>query len=689
MPTVNNPPSINDMMAQAVTHHEAKRLPQAEALYRQILGRDPNNPDALHRLGLIAFHTGHTNDALALISQAIRIQPNVAEYHCNIGAVLSQTGKPNEAAAAFQQSLKIKPGLIDALINLGNLYQVAGKHREAIAYYRRAMVINPQNFLVLLGLGSSLKLIGDVPGAVAALTAATRIRPDVAEAHTNLADAQTELGLLKESIDSSRRALSIKPDLAEAHNNLGRAYLKSHQIPGAIEEFRRALAIKPTLFESHNNLGSLLKDIGDLDEAIVCYDRAMALRPDQTPVDSNRVYTLVFHPGYDAAAILREHKVWNQRHAVPLRSQIKPHTNDRDPNRRLRIGYVSPDFREHVVGRNMVPLLREHDRKQFEVFCYANHFADDEMTARIRPYADQWRHIVAINDEQACELIRRDKIDILVDLSLHMAYNRMLIFARKPAPIQVTFGGYPGGTGQETIDYRLSDPYLDPEGADEFYVEKTIRLPHSFWCYDTEGMGLDQAPAVNELPALSRGHITFGCLNNLCKINDTTLTLWKQVLDAVPGSRIMVLTPMGNHRQRLADRLDNRADCAEWLPRMGYLQRYNNIDLGLDTIPYNGHSTSLDSLWMGVPVVSLLGRTVVGRAGWSQLSNLKLTELVAETSEDYIKLAASWATDLPRLAELRRTLRERMKASPLMDARGFARGIEAEYRKMWKTWVNQ
>jgi predicted O-linked N-acetylglucosamine transferase (SPINDLY family) len=288
-----------------------------------------------------------------------------------------------------------------------------------------------------------------------------------------------------------------------------------------------------------------------------------------------------------------------------------------------------------------------------------------------------------LNDEELTEMIRRDQIDILVDLTLHMAGNRMLVFARKPAPVQVTWLGYPGTTGLTTMDYRLTDPYLDPPGeTDAFYSEKSIRLPNTFWCMDPEAEEFSQ-PEVNPLPVLRNGHITFGCFNNFCKINQPLLELWARVLDAVPGSRMRLLAPTGSRREWVSQMLGNRVDFVSRESRPNYLKFHNQIDLGLDTLPYNGHTTSIDSLWMGVPVITLIGKTVAGRAGFSQLSNVGLPELAATTPEQFVKLAANLAADLPRLSELRRTLRDRTRSSPLMQGKGFAKDIESAYREIW------
>ena len=387
---------------------------------------------------------------------------------------------------------------------------------------------------------------------------------------------------------------------------------------------------------------------------------------------------------------------WGKNRAVgtgstpnPWRSFIQPHGNDRSALRRLKIGYVSPNFRDHVVGRNLLPLFREHDRRQFEFVCYADVPRHDELTNRFQSHADAWRDTAGLTDVQLAQRIREDGIDILVDLTLHMAHNRLLVFARKPAPVQVTFAGYPGTTGLSTIDYRLTDPYLDPPDlCDRYYAEQSIRLPDCFWCYDP----LDSDAAVNGLPAAEKGYVTFGCLNNFCKVNPPILKIWAQILKAVDRSRLTLLAGEGTHRQCALDLLaeagvaGDRVTFVAHQPRPQYLRYYHAIDIGLDTVPYNGHTTSLDSFWMGVPVVTLTGPTVVGRAGLCQLMNLGLPELIGSSPEQYVRVAAELAQDLPRLGNLRGSLRQRMQSSPLMDAPRFARSIEAAYREMWRRW---
>jgi protein O-GlcNAc transferase len=584
----NFTPNLNQVLETALQHHLAGRLPQAEALYRQILQQNPQHAEALHLLGMVAAQAGQTDAAVNLIRYAIALQPKFPPAFSNLGNILRDQGKLDEAVAALRQ------------------------------------------------------------------------------------------------------AIALLPNFPEAYNNLGIALREQGRLEASTAALRQAVDLNPNFPEAHNNLAVTLKDQGQLDEAIAAHRRALALKPDYSEAHSNLVYLLQFHPAYDAPAIAGELRDWNRRHAEPLANCIPPHANPRDPDRRLRIGYVSPDFRQHVVGRNVLPLFHHHDQTQFELYCYADLLAPDPLTEEFRRHAGTFRLVSRTTHEALAALIRDDHIDVLVDLTLHMADNRLLVFARKPAPVQVTFAGYPGSTGLTAIDYRLSDPYLDPPDVDPaLYSEQTLRLPHTFWCYDPlENRDLP----VNPLPALTAGIVTFGCLNNFCKINDPVLALWANVLRQVAGSRLILMAPAGSHRARTWERFQQegidaaRVEFVPYQPRRQYLQEYHRIDIGLDTFPYNGHTTSLESLWMGVPVVTRVGHTVVARAGWSQLSNLGLPELAGSTPDDFVRIAVALAQDLPRLRDLRAALRPRMEQSPLMEAPRFARHIETAYRHMWRKW---
>ena len=566
-----------------------------------------------------------------------------------------QAGRLADAERVYRQILAQQPDHADALHLLGVLVGQRGQLDAAVELIRRAIAICSTDAFYYGNLGNTLKIAGQLDQAIASYRHAIRIKPDYADAHHNLGVALRLKGQLDEAIAASRQAIRLRPDFADAHSNLG----------------------------------STLRDMGQHDQAIASHRRAVQLKPDGARVHGNLIFTLQYHPSYDAAMIHEELRRWNQQHAEPLRKFIQPHHNNRDPDRCLRIGYVSADFFDHASAFFLVPLFRHHDRRQVEVFCYCHRAHSDKVTQQMKDHVQHWRSIVGLPDANAAALVREDQIDILVDLKLHTAANRLLVFAHKPAPVQATWLGYPGTTGMDTVDYRLTDPCLDPPGLDDaYYSERSIHLPDTFWCYDP----LTSEPSVNAPPCLEKGFVTFGCLNNFCKINDVVLTLWTRVFKAISNSRLLLLAPEGSSRQRILHWLGREGIGAERVEFVGrqtrseYRETYHRIDIGLDTVPYNGHTTSLDSFWMGVPVITLAGQRVVGRAGLSQLTNLGLPELIAQTPQQYVQIATDLAGDLPRLAEMRRTLRARMQASPLMDAPRFARNVEAAYRQMWRNW---
>jgi protein O-GlcNAc transferase len=668
---------------------ELGKLDQAAGSYSRVLELRPEMAEAHANLGLVCLDRGELDEAIKHYRRTIELKPELAEVHNSLGVALQKQGRLDEAAACHRRALELNPMFSDAHFKLGNALQSQGRLDEGVACFRQAIRLKPDYPEVHNNLGIALFDQRKVDDAVVCYRRAIVLKPDFAEAHSNLGNALRDQGQLWESAACHRRALELKPDFAEVHNSLGSALRDLGSLDAAEVCFRRAIELRPNYAMAHANLGTVLKDLARLDEAVVCFRRSIELQPDFTRAHSNLVFTLQFCPSYDAAAIYAESRRWNERHAAPLAKSIEPHANDPTSARRLRIGYVSPDFREHCQSFFTVALLAAHDHSQFEIFCYADVNRPDDRTARLRSHADVWQNIAGLSDEQASQLVRRDQIDILVDLTMHMERSRLLVFARKPAPLQVCCIAYPGTTGLSVMDYRLTDPRLDPPGLhDQCYSEESIRLPDTFWCYDP----LTSEPDVNRLPALNSGHITFGCLNNFCKVNDVGLKLWADVLRAIDRSRLILLTPEGTSRIRILARFEEQGIAAERIelvafrPRPQYLELYHQIDIGLDTLPYNGHTTSLDALWMGVPVVTMVGQTVVGRAGVSQLTNLGLPELIAETPDQYVRIAAELAGDPTRLSQLRASLRVRMQHSPLMDGPRFARNVESAYRQMWQRW---
>lgn len=712
----------------AQQHQQFGQFEQAEDLYRQILTYHPADPMVLLRLGVLTRQQGNSAESAPLLRQALQADPHSAEIqyelahtlqtegqwaeaveryeqaiaerphfpeaYNGLGITYANWGKRELAVLAYVEAIKLQPDFVAAYNNLGIALHDLGQYAEAQQVYQKALQLDPTFVPAYLGLGVTLQALGNIPEAIAIGEQAVLLRPDSADALNNLGNVLTEGDRLEDAIHACQRAIVLRPDFADAFCNLGNAYKKQGQISAALQAYRRAIELDPNFAEAYSNLGNTRMAACEIEAAVQAFQQAIALQPGLTNLYSNLLYALHFLPDDDGAAIYRPHARWNAEHMVNLAQGAEAafQAHDRQPNRRLRVGYMAPDFREHCQSFFTVPLLGHHDHAGFEIFCYADVLMPDAVTERLRGYADVWRSTVGLTDEALVERIRGDQIDILVDLTMHMARGRPGVLARRAAPVQVSWLAYPGTTGLTNVQYRITDPYLDPaeeKAREGWYSEESLRLPETFWCYDP----LTTDPAVNGLPALEAGgRITLGCLNNAFKINEVGLGIWAQILARLPGARLLLLVPAGEHRARILARLGvtaERVAFVERLPRAEYLRLYHQIDLCIDTFPYNGHTTSLDALWMGVPVVSLCGRTAVARAGYSQLSNLGLPELVAHSPEAYVARVVELAGDLPRLAELRRTLRGRLEASPLMDGARFARNMEDGYRRMWERYVGE
>ena len=664
--------TVQEAFESALQHHQAGRLADAEALYRQILAAQPDHFDALHLFGVLVHQTGRPALAVEWIRRAITVRPDYPKSHFSLGNALRDEGRLSEAAAAYRHALVLQPDSAETCNNLGNVLARLGDFEQAIVLYRRAVAI----------------------------------KPGYAEAHNNLGVALREIGQSAEAAAVYERARRLRPELPDVHYNLGCALGDLGQYDEALAMYQQALQLDPNHADACNGMAHMFNYQGRLDEAISARRRALHAQPGHAGAHSNLVYTLHFHSSQDARAISTEQVNWNRQFGGADGESILPHANTCDPARRLRIGYVSADFREHVIGHNLRPLFAGHDHQTFEILCYSGVGRPDHVTEEFRQRADHWRNTVGMTDAALSETIREDAVDVLVDLTQHLAGNRLPMFIREPAPVLVSFAGYPECGGVDAIRYRFSDRYLEGErpasetkdGKWEIgwrresdlrpATKEQVFLIDSFWCYDSSGMEGE----VNELPARTGGKVTFGSLNNFCKVNEPLLRLWARVLREVEDSHLMLLSGFGEHRSRTVEFLRRegvappRIEFVEPRPRPAYLKLYNRLDVVLDTFPYNGHTTSLDALWMGVPVVTLAGKSGVSRAGLSQLMNLGVPELVAYAEDEYVEIATKLARDLPRLEELRRTLRARMKASVLMDAPRFARNIEAAYRAMWQRW---
>lgn len=577
-------------LAQAVTHHQAGRLPEAEALYRLVL----------------------------------KASPDCAEAHSNLGVALYDGGRLEEAAASYRRALEIKP--------------------------------------------------------------------DFVEAHNNLGNVLRDLGRLTEAEESCRTVLALQPNLAEAHNNLGNALRDLQRLEEAETCFLRAVAIKPDFVEAHSNLGGILRDLGRLDEAEARYRRALAIKPDSALAHSNLLITLALMPRYEGAAILAQAKCFGEVCEAPFRDRLKRrHRNTPDPERPLRVGFLSPSLTGHVLANDLEPVFRAHRREQVSVHVYAHVPRPDATTWRLKDLSDTWTFVHGLSDDQVAARIEQDGIDILVDPMGHWAGNRLMVFARKPAPIQVSYLCQGLTSGLAAMDYAIGDRWLNADGAMQAFArEKVIELANGF-----EVTHVRHTTAIGPPPAAAAGFITFGSFNNPSKISDPTLTLWGEVLRRQPTARLLLKgksMDRPENRASLLRRLEAHGIAAERTDLLGFIvatdhmEAYNRVDIILDTLPFCGGRTTVEALWMGVPVLTRIGSTVVGRYGFSHVNRIGVPELAAVSDAAYVDSAVALANDLPRLHHYRHTLRDAMRASSLLNAEGHVAELEQAYRTLWHRW---
>lgn len=678
---------LNEAFARAVAVHQSGDFAAAEQMYRELLRSYPAHAPAL----------------------------------CNLGVLLVRAGRVDEAAECYNLALAAAPGHPDAHFNLGNLYRRASRPREAAGHYQACLAANPAHAGAAFNLGLALSAIGDAAGAAESFAVVARLEPTNPDGHSRLGDALVRAGRWAEGVtplqkavelrpddprnlynlglalaaggetadahELHQRALRIKPDYAEAHNGLGLALEAMGRKDDALFHYQRAVELKPDLGDAWSNLGTSLAEQGRPEEAVGCFRESLARQPFAPAIHSNLLLHLNYSSRITPEQVRDEHVAWAARFAGPTPDAPRvpePH----DPDRRLRIGYLSADFRGHTVAGFIETLLRHHDRERVEVFAYASVVRPDDTTGRLKPLADHWRPVGGLTDAQAFDLIRGDNLDVLIDLGGHTAGNRLLIMAARPAPVQATLFGYPNTTGLKAVDYRISDPTSDPPGQTEkLYVESLLRLPEAAWVYAPPA----DAPPVTVLPAASQRGFTFGCLNNPAKISDACLETWAAVLQATPGSRLVLLAGQSHAgAKRLHDRfaergiLRERVEFVFRVPKQEYFATYSRFDLSLDPFPYNGGVTTGDSLWMGVPVLTVAGPSYVSRQGVMAMTAVGLPEFAARSPEDLVRLAKEWTGRRDELAEIRAGLRDRLAKSLLADAPRYVRNLEEALRNVWR-----
>jgi predicted O-linked N-acetylglucosamine transferase (SPINDLY family) len=609
-----------------------------------------------------------------------------------------QAGNLAQAVTLYKQILQANPAHYDAWCFLGGAYQAQGRLEDAEASFRRAFQLSPDHPSAGDCLGVVIATQGRLAEAGEIFEALLQYRPTDSQVYNNLGYLRYQQGRLAEAESHLRQAIRFRPNSAEAHNNLALALADQGKLDLALAHARRALEIRPEFAHAHNNVGHFLLKQGRPDLAHPSFKQALRYQPDLVTAQSNYLFCLNYDPQADPAFVFEEHRRWGQAAECRVRqfalspASLTSHSALRTPHCPLRIGYVSADFRIHPLARYFEPILAHHDPSQVEAYCYAEVAVPDAVTRRLQNLAKGWRWTNGRSDEQVCEQIRNDQIDILVDLAGHTAGNRIGIFAHKPAPIQATWLGYLNTTGLTTVDYRLTDGILDPPDLAPLDTEELLRLPHGFCCF----LPPTDAPAVSPLPALSRGYLTFGSLNSLFKVNPKVFDLWSRLLQALPSTRLLMFRDtltggaidyiQGQFAERgiSADRLDLRRGTNA----QGYLGIYSEIDVGLDTFPFTGGVTTCESLWMGVPVLSLCGFRPAGRNSAALLASAGLEDWTVHNPQEYVDRGLKAANELEYLAALRAGLRERLKTT-LCDAVRFARELEEAYRSMWQRWCTK
>ena len=643
-------------------------LPSALNAFRTAIKYKPDYAGAYYNIGNALMGNGQLDEAVSNYRLALEIKPDYAEVHCVLGIVLKELGQFEGAAVSLKKALEIKPDLVEAHIHLGNVLEYL--------YHR----------------GNVLLHDGKLDDAVMSFRWALKIEPNLAEAHNSLGVTLHKLGQHEDAVASYRRALEIKPHYAEAHYDLGVALKDLGQFDKAVASYQQALEIKPDLVEAYNNLGLALQELGQFDGAIANYRLALKIQPDFTDAYNNLLLALNSNSG-TPAYYLKEAREYGRILAGKVRTRFSEWQCAIWPER-LRVGLVSGDLRNHAVGHFLEGMLAQVNSARIELIAYPTNHQEDELTARIRPYFSEWKPLFGKDDEAAARLIHADGVHILLDISGHTAHTRLPVFARKPAPVQVSWLGYFATTGVAEMDYLLADEVGVPQASQEQFTESIWYLPDTRLCFTAPQMDLP----IAILPALLNGHITFGCFQNLAKLGNDVLEVWGKIFAALPNAslRLQCIQLDGAaQREQLLQRFQRYGidpACIQLYgatSREDYLAAHANVDIILDTFPYPGGTTTCEALWMGVPTLTLAGDSLLARQGASLLTAAGLKEWVATSKEEYCAKAITLASDLSMLSALRTGLRQQVMASPLFDAPRFAQNLEAALWGMWQKYQAQ
>lgn len=646
-------------VSQALVCYRNGDLPSAEALYRQVLSQDPDHADALHLLGCLIETQGKVDAAIPMLLRATIANPHAYPYFYNLGNMLMKVGRLDEAVQHYRTAIRLKPDYAFAHNNLGMALRKQGHRAESRLCFQ----------------------------------AAIQFQPDYADAHYNLGLELRAIGEIVAAIASYRKAVQRKPDYADALYALGNAYLLVNRFEDAKAAYVRAIHARSDSPKAHMNLGTVQLRMGLQEDAVSSFKQALRFDPQDAFIQSNLILAASYMSP-DPVDTYAQCEQWQRSFSTQNGGQHAAHSNERQPGRRLKIGYVSADFRSHAAAYWIQPLLEGHQHTDFEIHCYSNSEDVDGVTNQLRQLTDHWTSCADMTDHELSQRIRQDGIDILVDLSGHTNGNRLKVFALQPAPVQVSWFGFPVSTGLASIQYRFTDAVQDPVGASEHYnSEQLVRLPRFYAAFRPDAA----TPLPGKGPVAKKGIVTFASFNNYAKITPQMLSLWSEILLAVPKSKLLIQAA-GVDGPELSKRIRSsfaergvataRIELRGWTGLPDYLRLGQQADIALDPYPFNGGVTTCHALWMGLPVVTLCGQSAASRVGKSILNHIGLAELVADTPQQYKEIAIHLASDPRKIADMRASLRQRMADGGLIDGASLAREAETAYRLMWKTWCS-
>ncbi|MBF0194977.1 MAG: tetratricopeptide repeat protein, partial [Magnetococcales bacterium] len=597
-----------EALQQGISFHQSGRIDNAIKCYQKSLKYNPENSAAISNMGVALQTKGDFKQAIAYYQKALSINPNDAESNSNLGVALQELNQLDNAINSYKKAIAINPNFDDAYFNLGNILKTQGKLEQATASYQKAISINPSLADAHYNLGNVMRDQGVLDAAVNSYKKAIFIKADYAEALSNLGAILTEQGNVSEAVTCIQKAIYIKPAYAAAHNNLGITLRKQGRLDESAISLNKAIAYQPDFSDALHNLGNICQDQGNLAEAITYYKKAISIKPDYVESHSTLIFCIDQSSDVKTDHFQLERERWNNQHAKGLQNSWLPFKNIRDPERVIRIGYVGADFKHHSAASIFSSVLLYHDPNKFQIFCYAGNTEEDDLTELFKSKSTGWLSTTHINDATLANKIREDEIDILVDLAGHTKGNRLLTFARKPAPIQITAWGYPHGTKMAAMDYLFADPIFIPQSERKKYVEQIIDLP----CVIHLNSNI-HFPEITQLPASQNGYITFGAFNRVVKYNDEVYALWADILNRIATAKLLLKTGKHDspkHLDKIRNIFQKHGVSPERIILMGntakqeHLKTHNQIDIMLDPFPHNGGMTTLESLRMGVPVLT-------------------------------------------------------------------------------------